>query len=175
MNLTYFSFVCLAAITLSACNHSKPKPVSNDISKTMVTVNGKKDNVINNPEKNYGNATVSEPCVKCLIGVIQTTGSYKKLTTSIMQQNIIYDVNWITSKKPIDIGNGKQIINGMQIAVNKKTSGKSNNITTYLYDNKKAQFYITNPSIKLINNAEVDTIVLKKIRNSCFWGVASSK
>ncbi|MDB5131142.1 MAG: hypothetical protein JWR02_891 [Mucilaginibacter sp.] len=54
--LTGFLFVGLAA-----CDQSKPKPVSNNITKTVVTVSGKKDSVINNPEKNYGNATVSDP------------------------------------------------------------------------------------------------------------------
>ena len=158
-----------------ACNRSKPKPISNDDTKTSVTINGKRDSVINNPEKNYGNATLSEPCVKCIISVIQATDNYKKAVNGILSQNIIYDVNWITSKTPENTGIGKQIINGLRLSIDNKTSGSPQNIATYLYDNEDAVLYLSTKKDKYIIDAKIDSTSLKKIRNSCFWGVASSK
>jgi hypothetical protein len=175
MNRKQTALIALGLIGLTACNHSKPKPVSNNITKTTVTVNGKKDSVINNPQKNYGNATVSEPCVKCLIEIIQSKSGYKKLTAGTTQKKIVYHVNWITSSTPKDLGDGHQIINGMAIDVNKKTANASEKLITYLYDNKDAQFYLLNDQKKYIADEKISDISLKKIRNSCFWGVASAK
>jgi len=140
-----------------------------------VVVNWKKDSVINNAEKNYGNATVSEPCVKCLVGIIQQTEKYKMLITSILPQNIIYEINWITSSTPKDMGNGIKIINGMQIAIDNKASGTRKKITTYLYDNENGQFDLLNSQNSYAADTKVDSAYLKKIRNSCFWGVTSAK
>jgi len=173
LRMPLFSIVIM--IALFSCDHSKPKPVSTEVTKTAVTVNGKKDSVINNPEKNYGNATVSEPCVKCVITFIQSTAGYKALSSSIPQQDIIYDVNWITSKTPKNMGNGKQIINGLQVTVSNKGGGSPKPVTTYLYDNEDAQFYGLNAKNQYTAGIKADSARLKKIRNSCFWGVASAK
>lgn len=173
--IKYFGFICLLFSALVACNHAKPKPVSNNITKTTVVVNGKKDSVINNSQKNYGNATVSEPCVKCLLVVIQQTDSYKSLTSGLSQRNIIYDVNWITSVKPRAVGNGKKIINGMAVDVNQKSASSIRKITTYLYNNANAQLYLLNNKNKFDGDVIVGDSSLTKIRNSCFWGVASAK
>ena len=169
------TIACLvpAFICLIACNH--PKPISNNITKTTVAINGKKDSVINNPEKNYGNATVSEPCVKCLLQTVQSTSSYKKLTKEVSQQRIIYDVNWITSSKPKAIGNGDKIINGMEIDVNEKAGNSSKKVASYLYNNQNAQFYLLNPQNKYNLDEKVSDAALKMIRRSCFWGVGSAK
>ena len=134
-NIKDFVLVVTALVGVAACN-SNPQPVSKDIIKTTVTVNGKKDSVINNPEKNYGDATVSEPCVKCLLGIIQATKNYKMLTTSVPPENIIYDVNWITSKTPKDIGSGNRIVNGMNIAIILKDGGAPKKLVTYVYNNE---------------------------------------
>ena len=165
--------IVLTLISLTACNH--PKPISNNITKTTVVIDGKKDSVINNPQKNYGNATVAEPCVKCLLLIIQNTSSYKKLTAGVPQKKIVYDVNWITSSKPKDIGNGNKIISGMEIDVNKKIDNSSKKVTSYLYNNEDAQFYLLNSQNKFDVDEKVSNTSLKKIRNSCFWGVASAK
>jgi hypothetical protein len=175
MKIEHLALFGLFLSGLAACERSKPKPVSNNITKTVVTVNGKKDSVINNPEKNYGNATISEPCVKCLLQIIQKTDSYKRVTAQIPQQEIIYDVNWITSRTPKEIGDGNKIINGMEIDVNEKTSSKPKAITTFLYNNATARFYLRNSQGNFDNDTQVDSVSLKKIRNSCFWGVASAK
>ena len=158
-----------------SCNRSKPKPISNDDTKTTVTINGKKDSVINNPEKNYGNATLSEPCVKCIISVIQATDNYKRAVKGILPQNIIYDVNWITSKTSENTGIGKRIINGLRLSVNNKTTGSPENVATYLYDNEDAVLYLSNKTHNYAIDSKIDSTSLKRIRNSCFWGVASSK
>jgi hypothetical protein len=175
MKIKYLALTGLLLAALAACDRPKPKPVSNNITKTIVTVNGKKDSVINNPEKNYGNATVSEPCVKCLLQIIQQTDSYKKVTAQVPQQKIIYDVNWITSTTPKEIGAGNKIVNGMEIDVNEKTGHKPKTVSTFLYNNATARFYLRNSQGKFDNDAKVDSASLKKIRNSCFWGVASAK
>ncbi|HEY5326927.1 MAG TPA: hypothetical protein VIJ27_08000 [Mucilaginibacter sp.] len=173
--IKFFSFIFISIACLAACNNSKPKAVSNDIAKTIVVVNRKKDSVINNPEKNYGNATVSEPCVKCLLSIIQKTHNYKKLTSAIPPHDIIYDVNWITSTKPVAIGNDSKIVNGMAIDITLKGGGLPKKLITYLYDNENAQFYIRNAQNQYSPDSKVDSASLKNIRNSCFWGVASSR
>jgi hypothetical protein len=174
MNLNHTAIVSFIVLGLAACQ-SKPKPVSNNITKTTVTVSGEKDSVINNKQKNYGNATVSEPCVKCLIGMIQQTKNYKTLTASAESQNIMYDVNWITSSRPIDVGGGSKIINGMAIDVNSKDDGAAKKLTTYLYNNQNAQVYLLNKRNKYVIDSKIDSASVKKIRNACFWGVASAK
>jgi hypothetical protein len=175
MKINTLALFGIVIVALAACNHSKPKPISKDITKTTVAINGKKDSVINNPKKNYGNATVSEPCVKCLLQVVQNTGSFKKLATSIPRERIIYNVNWITSSKPLDLGNGSKIINGMEINVNQKTGGVMKTLTIYVYNNAEGKFYSLNKSKSFHSDENVSDASLKKIRNSCFWGVASNK
>ena len=95
-------FVALVTIGLSACNQekAKPKAVSKDITKTTVVVANKKDSVYNNPEKKYGTATVSDPCVKCLLQVIQGSKSFKANTASLSAQDINYTVNWVKATDP---------------------------------------------------------------------------
>lgn len=175
MNINHIVLAGFLLIGLMACNQSKPKPVSNNITKTTVTVNGKKDSVINNTEKNYGNATVSEPCVKCLIGMIQQTKNYKVATAAAEPQNIIYNVNWITSSKPVALGDGSKIINGMAIDINSKDDGTLKKLTTYLYNNENAQVYLLNAANKFTADSKIDSASLKRIRNACFWGVPSAK
>ncbi|MDB5131143.1 MAG: hypothetical protein JWR02_892 [Mucilaginibacter sp.] len=63
----------------------------------------------------------------------------------------------------------------MEIDVNEKTSSKPKAITILLYNNATARLYLLNSEHTFDNDAQVDTLSLKKIRNSCFWGVASAK
>ena len=166
------SCLLIALLLFAACDRSKPKPMSNNISKTNVTVNGKKDSVINNPQKRYGNATIAEPCVKCLLQVIQNSESYKNATQSVKHNDIIYTVGWV-SKKIKNIGNDS-IGNGMQVDVIQKADSQQISLSTYLYDNSNSKLYLLNKKMKY--EAEpliIDSMSLKKIRNSCFWGVAS--
>lgn len=173
-----FKIVFAAAalsVALLSCNHSKPKPISNDVTKTAVAVNGKKDSVINNPQKNYGNATVSEPCVKCLLQVIHATPGFKKATGSVPANSLLYKVNWITSSKPVDLGNKGKIVNGMMIDVSQKMQNSQKRLATYLYNNANGEIYATIGQQIFKNDESVSDASLKKIRNSCFWGVASAK
>ena len=165
----------LALFVFLSCNHSKPKPISNDVTKTSVAVNGKKDSVINNPQKNYGNATVSEPCVKCLLQVIQAMPAFKTATTSVPVNGLLYKVNWITSSKPVDMGGEGKIVNGMMINVNEKMENGQKKLITYLYNNAKGEIYTTIDQKNFKNEQTVSDTSLKKIRNACFWGVASAK
>ena len=175
MPLRHCILLACATIVLFACKHFKPKPVSDDITKTTVTIGGKKDSVINNPEKNYGNATVSSICVKCLLGVIQNTDSYRQLTAHPAQKNIVYDVNWITSKTPVAIGRFGTIVNGMQVAVNENAGGLKKTLTTYLYNNENAAFYLKSGDNSYNKVLNADSVSLQKVRRSCFWGVASDR
>lgn len=161
------------SIVFTACHHPADKPVSNNITKTTVTVNGKKDSVLNNQEKNYGNATIADPCVKCLLGIIQQTSDFKSATKAVPSKNIIYAFDWITSKTPRQI-NGLQINSGMRVSVTQKADTGKVSLAIYLYDNKTSKLY--NKDAKPGNIAiPIDSLSIKKIQNSCFWGVASSK
>lgn len=166
--------VCL--LLLAACDQSKPKPISNNIEKTRVIVNGKKDSVINNPAKIYGTATVPEPCVKCLLQVIQKSDSYKKATGSVQHDHIIYAIDWVSRKNPAPQVNGNTISNGMQVNIMQKADSQRVNLSTYLFDNSNSKLYLLGGKMKYeADPIAIDSISLKKIRNSCFWGVASAK
>ncbi|MBB6107309.1 hypothetical protein [Mucilaginibacter lappiensis] len=161
---------------LTACEHAKTKPVSTDITKTMIQVAGKKDSVINNPQKNYGTATVAEPCVKCLLQVIQASKSYKQSTESVSSQNIAYTVNWIRASAPAESANKSNMTDGLRIDVRKNEDGEEHNLCSYAYNNQSGTLYLLNNEGK--NQQPISSItpdILKKIRNSCYWGVASSR
>jgi len=112
--------ICLlCCIVCNSCNN-KPKAVSADVTKTAVTVNGKKDSVSNNPKKNYGNATVADPCVKCLIKVIQSTADYKTAVASKSANNISYVVNWAEGANTGDTTNKRSATNGLKLDVMEK-------------------------------------------------------
>ena len=63
----------------------------------------------------------------------------------------------------------------MAIEVNLKGGDRPKTPTTFLYNNEDAQFYCINDQNKLGSSVQIDSASLKKIRNSCFWGVASAK
>jgi hypothetical protein len=160
-------------IALAACNRNKPKPVSSNIVKQAVLVNGKKDSVINNPEKNYGNATVSEPCVKCLIQVVQSTNSYKTSIAGVAPQSMIYNVNWVKAEGLQDTTNGKGSTSALRVDVVEKGSNNKT-LSSFIYDNSLTKLYFLNISSKSAKiELKTDSVLLKKIRNACYWGVAS--
>ncbi|MDB5062695.1 MAG: hypothetical protein JWP67_2538 [Mucilaginibacter sp.] len=165
--------VILFFIALAACKRNKPKPVSSNIAKQIVLVNGKKDSVINNAKKNYGNATVSEPCVKCLIQVIQSTNDYKTSIICVASQKMIYNVNWVKAEGLQDTINGKGSTSALRVDVVEK--GLNNKtLSSFIYDNSLAKLYfLNNESKKDSNELKINEIALKKIRNACYWGVAS--
>src|ERR1700753_1857195 len=166
-------FIVSFSLLIIACNHTKPKPVSDDIHKQAVSVNGTKDSVINNSKQNYGNeATVSSPCVKCLLGIIQKNDAFRKLTVGIPPANVIYNINWITSKNPVEIDSTIKINNGMSVKVQQKNAGALQMLVTYLYNNQNSRFYLLNRQNKYDHDVAIDSLSLKLVRNSCFWGVA---
>jgi hypothetical protein len=171
MSRSLLIMAVLLIIACCSCNN-KPKPVSNDITKTAVTVNGKKDSVINNPKKNYGNATVAEPCVKCLIQVVQHTVEYKASMASKSISEIKYVVNWAEATQPTNVTNKRKVTNGLKIDVVEKET-PDNKIASFIYDNSHSKLYFIDNSKK--TDVEIDKSDLKNIRNKCYWGVASSK
>jgi hypothetical protein len=163
-------------IALSACEHAKTKPVSRDITKAMLRVAGKNDSVINNPQKNYGAVTVAEPCVKCLLQVIQTSKSYKQNTASVSSQNISYTVNWIRASAQTESADKSNLTDGLRIDVRKNEDGEEHNLCSYAYNNQSGMIYLLNNEGKYqqaISNIAPD--ILEKIRNSCYRGGASGK
>jgi hypothetical protein len=164
--------ICLLCyIVCSSCNN-KPKAISADVTKTAVAVNGKKDSVSNNPKKNYGNATVADPCVKCLIQVIQNTADYKTAVASKSANNISYVVNWAEGANTGDTTNKRSATNGLKLDLMEKGTA-NNKIASFIYDNSLSKLFLVADSHNI--EVKVDSISLKKIRNKCYWGVASSK
>ncbi|WP_183561278.1 hypothetical protein [Mucilaginibacter sp. SP1R1] len=163
-------------ITLAACSNPKPKPVSGDISKTTVQVAGKKDSVINNPQKNYGAATVADPCVKCLLQVIQASKSYKDNTASVSPQEITYTVNWVKASAPAEPAGKSNATTGLRVDVRQNEDGEGKELCAYVYNNQTGTMYLlTNENKYEREISSVTPDILKKIRNSCYWGVASGK
>ncbi|MEZ2335270.1 hypothetical protein AB6735_06525 [Mucilaginibacter sp. RCC_168] len=170
------TWFCVIVMALTACEHVRTKPVSNDITKTTVQVAGKKDSVINNPQKNYGTATVAEPCVKCLLQVIQASKSFKQNTVSVPSQNIAYTVNWIRASAPAEPADKSRVTDGLKIDVKKNEDGEEHDLCSYVYNNQSGAMYLLNNEGKYQQPVSgINQEVLKKIRNSCYWGVASGK
>jgi hypothetical protein len=165
------SALLLVYIVCNSCNN-KPKAVSGDVTKTAITINGKKDSVINNPQKNYGNATVAGPCVKCLIQVIQSTGEYKKAVASKPATAISYVVNWAEGANVGDAANKRSSTNGLKLDVMEKGAAR-NKIASFIYDNSLSKLFLAGNKDNI--EVKVDSISLKKIRDKCYWGVASGK
>ncbi|MCS3734188.1 hypothetical protein [Mucilaginibacter dorajii] len=154
----------------------KPVPLSKDISKTTVQVAGKKDSVINNPQKNYGSATVADPCVKCLLQVIQESKSYKESTASLSSQDINFTVNWVKASDPALTPDTSNKTNGVRVDVKKIEDGEDKKLCSYVYNNINGTMYLINNQNKLEHAvSSITPELLKKIRSSCYWGVASGK
>lgn len=168
--ISYILIICVIAISCT----QKPKPISKNITKTTVTVNGKKDSVINNPQKNYGTATIPDVCAKTLLQNIQASNNYKKLTAGLTPANTNFVINWIKAETPQSKSNGGKITNGIQVLINKKMGNQKQSIGSYIYNNEDGRLYFVNNK-KQYDSLEIDSNALKQIRNGCYWGVASHK
>jgi hypothetical protein len=168
MNRTALFISAIALITLGACNGNKPKPVSDTLAKTIITVNGKKDSVINNPQKNYGNATIADPCVKCLIEIVKADENYKKAAVS--ERDIKFIINYVKTVQPQDTVSEVKATNALRVDVVDKMPAP-HKISSFLYDNNLAKVYFLTGNSK--KELKTDSVLLKKVRNSCYWGVAS--
>jgi hypothetical protein len=166
-------FIFTLSIVFASCNQNKPKPVSKNLTKTAVLINNKKDSVINNPKKNYGNATIAEPCIKCLIQAVQADSHYKASINGIPAKNLLYIANWVTTGNVADTANSKSATSGLRLDVVDKVSNDKK-LASYIYDNSLARFYYLqkNSSVKKIQ-VNANDASLKRIRNACYWGVAS--
>lgn len=172
-NLHFVLIVYACFMLVTSCNHNKPKPVSKNITKTTVTVNGQKDSVINNPAKNYGMATISGPCTKLLLQNIQATDEFKTLITGKQPKDITYVANWVKAAEPkIESGNGK-ITNGIEVIINDKSAGNTIKLGSYVFNNEDGKLYFSKGGKPYQMIKDVDTTALKQIRNGCYWGVAS--
>ncbi|RWY50327.1 hypothetical protein [Mucilaginibacter gilvus] len=168
MNRPALFISAIALITLGACNSNKPKPASDTVTKTAVVVNGKKDSVINNPQKNYGNATIAEPCVKCLLEIVKADYNYKKAAMS--EKEVKFIINYVKTVQPQDTISEIKSTNALRVDVIDKIPAP-HKIASFLYDNNLAKVYSLAGNTKI--EVKTDAALLKKIRNSCYWGVAS--
>jgi hypothetical protein len=166
------SMLILYYIVCVSCNNNKPKPTSTDITKTAVTVNCHKDSISNNPEKKYGNATVADPCVKCLIQVVQGTEEYKAAVIAKSAGNLNYIVNWVKGADTGDTTNKRSVTNGLKLDVMEK-GAVNNKIASFIFDNSLSKLFLAGNSKNI--ELKVDSNAIKKIRMKCYWGVASSK
>jgi predicted component of type VI protein secretion system len=171
-NIHCFTLLLFAAVLVMGCSH-KPKPISNNITKTTVTVDGKKDSVINNPKKNYGTATISDPCTRLLLQNIQASNHFKSLTAGKSATSISYTINWVKAAEPKMRSNGGKITNGIEVAVIEKKDKTKSKIGSYIYNNEDAKLYDVNKDGQYDELDNVDSAELKRIRNGCYWGVAS--
>ena len=174
---TCFFILIMGAVLIACDQHkAKPGPVSKDISKTTVQVAGKKDSVFNNPQKNYGNATVAEPCVKCLLQVIQESKSFKENTSSLSPQDINYTVNWVKASDPALKPDTSKNTDAIRVDVKRIEDGEDKKLVSYVYNNAEGAMYLVNNQNKLEHAvSNITPELMKKIRNSCYWGVASGK
>lgn len=172
-NIHSLTLLLFAAVLATSCNNNKPKPISKNITKTTVTVDGKKDSVTNNPQKNYGTATISDPCTKLLLQNIQSSDNFKSLTAGKQASSISYTINWVKAAEPKMRSNGGKITNGIEVAVNEKKGQTKNKIGSYIYNNEDAKLYDVNKDGQYDELDKVDSVALKQIRNGCYWGVAS--
>lgn len=168
-----FTLLLIIAVFVTNCSNNKPKPKSNNITKTTIMIDGKKDSVINNPKKNYGTATISDPCTKLLLQNIQASDNFKSLTAGKQVSNISYTINWVKAAEPKIRSNGGKITNGIELAVNEKKDQTKMKIGSYIYNNEDAKLYDVNKDGQYDEVNNVDSAALKRIRNGCYWGVAS--
>ena len=169
-NIAVLFVLCIAA---TACTHS-PKPISKNISKTTISVDGTKDSVINNPQKNYGTATIPDICAKTLLAYIQTEAGFKKITNGISAANLDYIMNWVKAENPELKSNGGKITNGIQVLIMNKAGKPTQKLGSYIYNNEDGQLYFINTKNQF-DKLNADSNALKKMRNGCYWGVASHK
>ncbi len=167
------TYIFLLYILTAACTH-QPKPISKNIAKTTVSVDGKKDSVINNPQKNYGSATIPDVCAKTLLQNIQATPTFKHITSGINSVNLDYVINWVKAENPGLKSNGGKITNGIQVAVIRKTENAKQKLGSYIYNNADGLLYYVNNKNQF-DKLETDSNALKQMRNGCYWGVASHK
>jgi uncharacterized protein YcfL len=161
-------FAALMLFVLAACNSNKPKPVSDTLSKTAIVVNNQKDSVINNSAKNYGNATIADPCVKCIITAVKADENYKKAV--LAEKNVKFVINYVKTLQPQDTVSEVKATNALRVDVVDKIPDP-HKIATYVYDNNLSKLFFIHAGTKI--EIKTDADALKKIRNSCYWGVAS--
>jgi hypothetical protein len=155
-----------------SCRH-KPKAESKDYTKIRVADNGHKDSVIDNKPRLY-NASIPDPCLKCVIAAVRNTGQLNQYVTSPDSSKITYEVDWASGPKLKD--SLKTAGSGLIVHVFRKLPAKKDTLATFTFDNVTGQMYfISDRGGSHQQIIKLDSISRIKIRNSCFWGVASSK
>jgi TATA-binding protein-associated factor Taf7 len=158
----------LAIILLDSCRH-QPKAVSKDYTKVTVSDSGHRDSVVNNKQRLY-NASIPDPCLKCIIAAVRNTDQIKKFTGTADSSQVIYQVDWASGPKLDD--SVKKAGSGLLIHVYKKGAQKTI-LAAFAFDNVIDQLYLINDQKQ--QQVPLDSATRIKIRRACFWGVASGK
>ena len=168
MKIKLLVYACWISLILSACHH-QPKAESKDYTKVKVSDSGHRDSVVDNKARLY-NASIPDPCLKCIVAAVRQTARVQPYVSAADSSKIIYQVDWSSGPKLDDTL--KKAGSGLLIHVFKK-GNPGTLLAAFNFDNVKGRLY-------LINNQKQHQVVLDsttrlKIRNSCFWGVASGK
>ncbi|TWR31451.1 hypothetical protein FPZ43_02965 [Mucilaginibacter pallidiroseus] len=173
-HIVLYSFTGLI-LMMQACSGKKQQSTADSITKTPVTINGKRDSIINNPQDKYGKvATIPDPCIKCIIQAAQQSSQFKSLNIDAADKDILYVVNWVKASGLPDTIQNKGATNGLRLDIVKK-GHRERMIASYIYDNSLALLFISLEAGKSKTEVTIDHLLLKRIRNTCYWGVASSK
>lgn len=163
----------LITTCIFACKQQTSPSDNKDTTQTTLAIKNKKVAVINNPDKNYSKlATVPDPCIKCLIGVVQKTDEFKKTGLAANSSDVKYEINWVAAQTTADSASKSSPTNAVRLDVmNKNKPGKA--LASFIYDNTngKLYFFEENSKKEIIANANDS----KAIRRTCYWGVASAK
>jgi hypothetical protein len=159
-------------LSVFSCRHSV-KPQSKDYIKVKITDSGHKDSVIDNKQRLY-NASIPEPCLKCLIAEVRNAAQLKQYVNSADSSKLVYQIDWASGPKLKD--SLEKAGSGMIIHVLRKTSALKDTLAVFTFDNVVGQLYFINDKNgKQLQTVKLDSLSRLKIRNACFWGVASGK
>ena len=106
--------------------------------------------------------------------MLRETEQLRPLVHSADSAKIIYQVDWSSGPKLQD--SLKKAGSGVIIHVIKKLPGKKDTVAVFTFDNVDEQLYFVsdrNGSHQI--PVTIDNVRRLRIRNACFWGVASSK
>lgn len=162
-----------AVAMAGSCNRHKPKPESKDYTKIEVVDSGHKDSIIDNKSRLY-NASLSDPCLKCVVAAVRKTKQLSKYVNSADSSKILFEINWSSGPKLKD--SLKAAGSGMIIKAFRKTPQGKATLAVFNFDNVTEQLYYIDDAVqKQQKLVKLDRLARLKIRNACFWGVASKK
>ena len=164
--------VVTTSLVLFSCRH-QPKPESKDYTNVKLADSGHKNSVIDNKQRLY-NASIPDPCLKCIVAQVRNATQIKSYVNSADSTKLVYQVDWASGPKLKD--SLKKAGSGLIIHVLHKTSSGRDTLAVFTFNNVTGQLYfIDDKKQKQLETVKLDSLSRLKIRNACFWGVASVK